>query len=346
MSENLTVPGMRLGKRAPSNKPALMLTDFLTGLVPAVPVTADHFAGVSSWDLGRNDAFGTCGPTSVANSLRLVTYGLTGMMYSVTFNDIADLYRRSGNPSFNPNLPAGDPSQDDNGVDMQTMLGALLAGGIGGRKPLAFAKIAAGDMDTMDKAIALFGGVNLGLNLDTAQQTQTSTGTWSYIQGSSNWGGHAVLSGRYNNPDGTLADRTGVVTWAQVVDMDRGFVSNQEDECWVIIWPEHLGSKEFLAGVDVNALASAYQDLTGRPFPVPVTPAPTPVPVPTPVPTPDPVPVPVPVVPPAPTPVPPTPVPAVADVALAVALRRVMRGRGWFLPQYLRKAANLWLTTH
>jgi len=301
-----------LGKKDPVNKRALMLTDVLTGVVPQVPIAADHFATVTDWDLGRNDEFGTCGPTSVANALRLVTANLTGTMVTVTFDDIADLYRRSGNPDFDP----AHPGVNDEGVVMQFMLEALIKGGIGGHKPLAFAKIAPGDMDTLDKAIAIFGAVNLGLNLTQAQMTQR---VWRHVT-SPDWGGHAVLAGRYANPAGNLADRSGVITWATPVDMDRGFVEKQEDECWVIIWPEHLGSKAFLAGVDVRALASAYEELTGRPFPLPEQP-PDPGPVPDPAPAPD----------------------ADADATLEAALRRFLSKRTG--PRYLRDAARAWLAT-
>jgi hypothetical protein len=314
------VTNRHLGKRPPSNKPALMLADFLSGVVPAVPQAADNFAGVPSWELGHNDEYGTCGPTSVANNRRLVSYGLTGTMDAPTWPEIADLYRRSGNPGFNPNLPGGDPKQDDNGVDMQTMLGELLKNGIGGRKPLAFAKIAAGDMTTLDAAVALFGGTLLGLTLDTAQQSQTDIGTWTHVS-SPVWGGHAVASGRYVDPAGTASDRTAVITWAEIIDMDRGFVTSQMDEDWVVLWPEHLGSKEFCAGVNIGALASAYQSLTGRSFPViPVPPIPTPVPIPVPGPGGD------------------------AEAALAVALRRLLKSKG--LPKYFRDAAAAWLIQH
>ena len=318
MTEVQVVEGMCLGKRAPSDAPTLMLRDFLTGAptrwIDRAPLAADHFSGMPSWELGRNNEFGTCGPTSVANSRRLVSYGLTGIMDSPSFEDIADLYRRSGNPAFDPDLPYGDSRQDDNGVVMRDMLSALLKDGIGGRKPLAYARIAPNDMDTMNTAIALFGCVNLGVALQSAQQSQTDGGTWSYSP-SSSWGGHAILAGRYANPDGVLSDRSGVVTWGQVVDMDRDFVSRQSDEAWVIIWPEHFGSTEFLAGVNVSALAAAYRELTGRTFPV---------------------------APPAPEPVP-APVDR-TDQILAVALRRFMKSST--VPRYLRSAVREWLAKH
>ena len=295
-----------LGKQKPINAPALMLADLLTGVVPATPEQADHFEDVNGWILGSNDRFGTCGPTSVANHLRLTVTNLTGTPTWVSDDDIFDLYRRSGNPGFDPSLPDGG---EDNGVIMQKMLGALLSGGIGGHKPLAYARIAPGDMDTLDKAIAIFGGILLGLDLKVPQQRQS---TWD-AAGGAEWGGHAVMAGKYTNPTGTSLDRTTVVTWAEEVDMTHNFVAAQEDEAWVVIWPEHLGSRAFLEGVDVRALASAYEELTGRPFPsIPEPPEPAPAPA-----------------------------PADAGADLAVALRRFLSGKR--VPAYLRKAAQRWL---
>ena len=47
----------------------------------------------------------------------------------------------------------------------------------------------------------------------------------------------------------------------------EAFRTHQVEEAWVVIWPEHLGSKAFLAGVDETALAADYYSLTGREFP-------------------------------------------------------------------------------
>lgn len=290
---------MALGKREPlPDKVALMMRDILTGVVPEVPVAADHLAAVPNWELGRNDQYGTCGPTSVANLVRLLNAYL-GSSRQVTTEDVIDLYRRSGNPNF---------PTDDNGVYMHEMMDELLRNGIAGHKPLAFAKIAAGDTDTLMKAIAIFGGVLLGLDLKVAQQTQR---TWDHVAGSEEWGGHAVLAALYRDPDGVSEDRIGIITWAHSLTTTRRFIDLQEDEAWVLIWPEHLSDRTFLEGVDVNALASAYQELTGDSFPLPDPPAPEP-----------PAPAPAPAVPPA----------------LATALRRVMGTKS--CPTYLRDAAT------
>lgn len=315
---------VKLGKRAPSNKPALMLREFLTGTTPAVPTFVDHFTQATGWELGDNDRFGTCGPTSVANHRRLVTSALLGAEQAPALNDVFDLYRRSGNPKFDPSLSDTDPAQDDNGVDMQTMLEALAKYGIGGVKPVAFAKIAPDDMDTLDKAIALFGGVLLGLTLDTAQKHQK---VWDYTSGSATWGGHCVLAGKYNDPAGTGADRVDVVTWATDVAMTRGFVTQQEDEAWVVIWPEMLVSKPFLMGIDLPTLAGLYKDLTGNNLPLPANPVPVPEPTPTPAPA-------------------PSPAPAPEDKVtkdLVAALDRAVAH--YSLPLYLKTAATAWLAT-
>jgi hypothetical protein len=262
-------PGLKLGLQPPDHsREALLLEDYLTGVVPAHPTNIDYLAGVE-FGLYGNDRWGVCGPVSVANSRREVTVRLTGRMAAPSQNDVFDLYRRSGNPNFNPSTRA-----DDNGVNMQTMLQALVAGGIGGVKPLGFAKVT-GSIDVLKAAVSIFGFLLMGVDLQTAQQNQTNQGVWDYAP-SPAWGGHAILGGKYgNSPEGIS-----VITWAQLVRMTDAFMANQLSEAWVVLWPEHLGDHQFLSGVDVAALAQDYQDLTGRPFPAQIPPRPTPTPAP------------------------------------------------------------------
>jgi hypothetical protein len=306
-----------LGLRPPKNAPALMLAPLLTGALPAHPAAEDHFSKVTDWGLYGNDQYGVCGPTSVANYVKLVTLYLTGTEVSVSQNDVFDLYRRSGNPDFDPATDA-----DDNGVDMQTMLEALANGGIGGRhKPVAFAKVDAGNIEEVRAAIAIFGAVLFGVELDVAQQAQTDHGgPWEY-QSSAKWGGHAVLAGRYTSS--ATATDVSVITWAEAMGTTDAFLRHQLGECWVVVFGEHMSNTAFLAGVDVAALAADYQTLTGRPFPV----QPTPTPIPSPAPSPDPAPV------------------ADVDVALAAAFR----ADGWVTRRHsgsnadVARAAATWL---
>lgn len=260
-----------LGRRKPSGKPALRLA--LTG-VPAHPVAVDHLtrAGLT-FGLYANNRVSDCGPTSIANLRRLMTAWLGPTMEVPTLEDVFDLYRRSGNPDFDPATGAGD-----RGVDMQTMLEALLSGGIGGRKPLAFAKLD-GSVDAIRAAVAIFGGVLLGVDLEVAQQGQSDAGVWDYSR-SGEWGGHAVLAAAYADPDGTVSDRLGVISWAETIEATDVFLERQLSEAWVVLWPENLTDPGFLAGVDLAAMAADYQELTGRPFPAIVSPTPDPGPFP------------------------------------------------------------------
>lgn len=258
-------PYYKTGLRAPSNKPALKLGKLLTGIVPAHPVTADHFRKLA-FGLYANDRFGVCGPTSAANIVRLVTGGLLGKEIQPSQSDVFDLYRRSGNPNFDPTTGA-----DDNGVDMQTMLEALLSGGIGDGKggnvkPVAFAKVSAHNDQQIEAAVSIFGGVLWGVLLQTAQQSQSSMRppVWDYSP-SPTWGGHAVLNGAYEAADGSVIED--VISWKMRVQTLPLFRQHQLQECWAVIWPWNLSHPAFQAGVNVTQLAVDYKALTGKTLP-------------------------------------------------------------------------------
>jgi hypothetical protein len=277
-AEARQVPGRRLGRRKPKNAPALRLASFLTGRVPAHPAAADHFAKVTDWGLWQNDTYGDCGPVSFFNLRKLVTVYATGEEVQPTQDDVFRLYKLV-NPTFDPDDPGGP---GDAGVDMQTMLELALKHEVcGPGVMLGFAKVDVSNPDEVRAATSIFGGVLHGVDLETAQQDQTDAGLWDYKR-SGEWGGHAVLSGRYTDPSGTAQDRTAVVTWAEVVDCTDAFEQHQLEECWVVIFQEHLDHPAFQEGVDVTALASAYESLTGRPFPGQPSPEPEPSPEPAP----------------------------------------------------------------
>lgn len=268
-----TVIDKKLGRRPPTNKPAIMFSTIRNEEdIPQPPKEVDNFIAVAApWILGGNDKFGTCGPTSVANLLLLITKMATGVGISVADEDVFDLYRRSGNPNFDPNT-----GNDDNGVDMQTMLKALITYGIAGHKPLAFVKLNHNNLNELRYGMYIFGGLLFGVNLEEAQQSQT---VWDY-QHSADWGGHAIMSGKYD----TTPDITSCITWAQVMGMTDEFLEKpgyQLEEVWGVFWPETINN---LTPAQLNLLATEYKALTGKDFPLPVPPIPAPIPTPTPVP--------------------------------------------------------------
>jgi hypothetical protein len=71
-----------------------------------------------------------------------------------------------------------------------------------------------------------------------------------------------------------------VVSWKEIIEMTEAFEAHQVQEAWVVIWPEHLLSVQFLQGVNLPSLAADYQVLTGKSFPATVPPLPVPMPAP------------------------------------------------------------------
>lgn len=251
-----------------------MLADVLTGVTPAHPPSADYI-GSLAFPMNGNDKIGDCFPVSVANDA-IATSAFCGQLIAPSLNDVIDLYSRIS--KYDPKTGA-----HDDGCVMQLGLEELARNGIGdGRggvvKPVAFAKAIAADTDTIESGISVLGGSQFGVDLQTAQQAQTSVKppVWDYRR-SSDWGGHAIYAGAFE-PD--APKDIDVISWMLRVKTTEAFRQHQLGEVWFIVWPWHLSHPAFQAGIDLALLAAEYTALTGKVLPVP---APSPVPSPGPV---------------------------------------------------------------
>lgn len=322
----------KCGRRAPKDADAIRFGDILRAgaQIPPHPASEDYLARLSGWQMLGNDSAGDCVAVTWANMRRLVTAFLSTENYP-TQDQVWEVYKTQ-NPDFDPN---GDPnvngpsSPADQGMDIQTLLEYLVkVGGPDGVKAVAFAKVDYTNTQEFEAALAIFGGVWTGVNVLQANMDEFGHGQpWDYVPGSPLDGGHSVLSGGYT-PDVRF------ITWAQETEFTPAFVANQVEECWVVVWPEHLGTAQFEAGIDQAALANAYEELTGKPFPVQPTPTPTPVPVPPPAPGPAPV-------PPSPVPAPPTPDSATA--AFVTFLKHFVAHPYHYNPHHVAAEAKKWL---
>src|SRR5690348_5162334 len=115
-------PNYALGWKGPTSKQLINFSQFLTGLIQTPP-WANYMHNVRAWCGRTNFRFGTCGPNMVANLLISWFIYALGEQVTVTDDAIYDLYRRAGNPNFDPNTGA-----DDNGVDNGVLMGAMLLG--------------------------------------------------------------------------------------------------------------------------------------------------------------------------------------------------------------------------
>lgn len=280
------------GRREPSNKPAIRFGDIVTDAAVSIPAQEDYLSQFTGWKMLGNDQHGDCVAVATANAVALVTTVLGG---STVYPDQSAVYQfyQSQNPLF----PA-----DDNGMDIQTALAYLVKTGIAGKKALGFAKVDVSSHQEIKAALAIFGFGILGVNVLGVNQTEFNQGApWDYDPRGSNDGGHAILGGGFDS-DSQGGDIR-FITWGAETSFTDTFWQHQVEEFWVVIFEEHLGTKQFLEGINTVTLASEYKRLTLRDFPVAVSPVVDPTPAPVPAPVPDPVPVPV--EPPVPVPAPP-----------------------------------------
>lgn len=259
----------KYGRRPPKNAPALMFRSFLSREVPAHPPEEDYLGKLSGWQMLGNDVAGDCNAVTWANMRRLVTATLTTEYYP-TQAQVWQFYQTQ-NPRFDPNGTSGTNgpgSSDDQGMDVQTGLEYLHAnGGPDGAKVVAFAKVDHTNIDEVKAALAIFGGLWLGVQvLDTNQQQFAGGQPWTDVAGSAIDGGHAILGGGYTASDIRF------ITWAKETEFAQSFWNGivqgtpLVEEAWVAIWPEHLGTTAFEQGVDQAQLAADYQALTGSPL--------------------------------------------------------------------------------
>ncbi len=267
----------KYGRRAPKKAPALQLGSFLSKAVPTHPSSEDYLATLSNWQMLGNDVAGDCNAVTWANMRRLVTATLSTEYYP-TQAQVWQFYQTQ-NPQFDPNGTAqtnGPGSSADQGMDVQTGLEYLQAnGGPDGVKAVAFAQVDHTKIAEVEAALAIFGGLWLGITVLDANQQQFASGeAWTDVRGSKIDGGHAILGGGYV-PDVKF------ITWAQETEFAPSFWNGSSggtplvEEAWVVIWPEDLGSAAFLQGVDLTQLAADYKELTGNTL---VLPAPGPTP--------------------------------------------------------------------
>ncbi|MBL7490991.1 hypothetical protein I6A60_13005 [Frankia sp. AgB1.9] len=267
----------KYGRRAPKQAPALRLSTFVAPSalgrkpVPTHPKTEDYLAKLSGWQVLGNDVAGDCNAVTWANLRRLVTANLSTESYP-SQREVWEFYQTQ-NPGFDPAGTADDNgpgSGQDQGMEIQTGLEYLHdTGGPDGVKAVAFATVDHTNAAEVQAALAIFGGIWLGITvLDANQDEFAAHKPWTDVRGSKIDGGHAILAGGYT-PDVRF------ITWGTETEFAPSFWNGKVqgtplvEEAWVVIWPEHLGSRTFLEGVNLAQLEADYKAVTGRTLTLP-----------------------------------------------------------------------------
>lgn len=250
------------GRRAPKSAAALMLSRVLTGVIPAHPASEDYGSRFGGWQMLGNDQYGDCVAVTWANQRALVSTVLSGKTSYPPLDQVLAFYKTQ-----NPGFPA-----EDDGMDIQTALEYLVkVGGPDGVKAVAFAKVDHTNKEELRAAHAIFGQVWYGVNVLDANQAEFGNGQpWDYVPHSPLDGGHSVAGVGYDPINIKF------ITWAKETSFTEAFRAHQVEEAWVVIWPEQLGTTQFVLGIDIWALAADYQAITGKTLPLPPSPVPTP----------------------------------------------------------------------
>lgn len=271
------------GRRSPKNAPALRFRNFARLAVPEHPAGKDdNLVKLDDWQVLGNDLAGDCNAVAWANTRRLVTATLAKQENYPDQDEVWAFYRTQ-NPDFDPHGSKdtdGPESPADAGMDIQTGLEHLHAhGGPDGAPVVAFARVDPTDLEEVEAAIAVFGSLWLGIFVLDANQTEFGENrSWTDVRGAEIDGGHAVIGGGYV-PESGRHKGTDItfVTWGKETKFAPSFWNGSAhgrrlvEEAWVVVWPEHLGSQQFLAGVDLDQLKADYHELTGDVLTLPAT---------------------------------------------------------------------------
>lgn len=263
-------PGM-FGRREPKRAPAMQASRWLGVQARySYPNAVDYLARTGpGWDMLGNDIAADCVSVTWANARRMVTTVLAGQPSYPSQAQVWQFYQTQ-NSGFDPAGTAqtnGPGSREDNGMDIQTALEALVRdGGPDGVKAVAFGQVDVKNIPQVKFALDVFGYLWTGVNVLAANMDEFGSGQpWDYVVPSAPEGGHSILVGGYGpQRPGPLGGDERFITWAQETSFTDQFWAHQAEEAWVCIWPEHLGSTAFQAGVNQAALVADFHQLTGR----------------------------------------------------------------------------------
>ena len=267
----------KFGRLAPHPRethPRLIIDDYFLPEIPLPPATVDYASAVPSWPMYGNDKIGCCTCSAVGHMVQAWTqYANTEL--TVPLQSIIQLY--SAVSGYNPVT-----GQNDNGANLQDVLGVWQKTGIPGTTPadkiLLFAEISnISNLTFIQQCLWIFGTVYIGFDVPQSAMTQFSQGQpWTVVPTGTNIvGGHAIPIQLYDTAN---PNPIGAVTWAKLQQMSTGFFQTycsgmQDGEAWVVISQDWLTSAGYTiaaaGGLDLYGLGQDFTALTGQPNPIP-----------------------------------------------------------------------------
>ena len=235
---------MKLGRRAiKRDTRTLRLARYFTpALPPAPPSVAWSPAVKVPWGMLLNDSLGDCTIAGILHLLECQSFNAGGA-FIPTNTEALSYYE-----TIDGYVP-GDSSTDQGGIELD-VLSYCRKNGIAGQPVSGFAAVAPLSKNEIRQAIALFGGIYIGVTLPVSAQTQE---VW-WNAGSNDggvWGGHAVPIVDYDEKSLTC------VTWGALKKMTWSFFHRYCDEAYAVLSPDFIrAGGEAPSGFDLAQLQS------------------------------------------------------------------------------------------
>ena len=244
------MPGYRFGKHPPQvDYRSLRLSTYLTSALAPPPASADTLAGVYSklgvsdpatlFPMDGNDSLGDCTIAALAHAIT-VYQGLLGHKRIMAKKAVVKLYMH---------LTGGV----DSGLNELNVLNYWRQTSVDQDKISAFATISPKNHTHVQQAIALFGGVYLGFQVqENCQEEFQARQPWTPAPLTND--GHAVFAVGYDAAGVT------VLTWGNTQKATWGWWDECVDEAYAILPPE-AARPGFNPGFNAAQLAADLADV-------------------------------------------------------------------------------------
>ncbi len=179
--------------------------------------------------MGDNDKFGSCGPTSYANFLKLCSGYTMPSPVVLTSDEVLGIYEMC-NPRFNPLT-----DQNDDGVVLNELYKFMQKNGPRGVNLKSTFAIDPGNPNNMKWALRIFGPLTFGVTLTQADMHATDAGQpWTLSpRRLPPIGGHAVTVYDYDDAENVWKAES----WAQEQDIAYDWQAANTDEVHGFIHP-------------------------------------------------------------------------------------------------------------
>jgi hypothetical protein len=249
----------KLGKKsAKRDRRTLRFAHYATSL-PAPPAEVNWTRGISNYGMMLNDNLGNCTIAACGHAVQTWTADASS---EVTLPDWVIQFYYQTWCGYNPT----DPSTDQGGVEVDVLNNwrkygfGLRSNHQGARKLYAYADPDPVNIIHVKQAIALLGGVYIGIELPLTAQSQA---VWDSVQTSDgedapgSWGGHAVWVVGYNVVGPVC------ITWGALKQLTWAFWLKYVDEVHALLSYDFIQQSTFSpSGFNLTALAADLQLVT------------------------------------------------------------------------------------